>query len=139
MGKQQHVADGRRVGQQHDQPVYAYALARRRRHAVFQGADVVVVKVHGLGIAGIAGRHLLMKTLGLVFGVVELGKAVGNLPAGNDQLKTIGKIGVIVAATRQGDTSTGYLVTKVGSISASSTSSSNSAMSRPPQPHEGSA
>ncbi len=44
VGEENDVADGRRVGEQHHQPVDADALAGRGRHAVFEGADVIVVE-----------------------------------------------------------------------------------------------
>ena len=52
MREKDHVADRRRAGQQHDEAVDTDAFAGGRRHAVFEGADVVGVVVHGFVVAG---------------------------------------------------------------------------------------
>ena len=88
-------------GQQHHQPVDADALARGRRQTVLQRAHVVLVVVHGLLVAGLAALDLLAEALGLVLGVVQLGEAVGDLAAGDEQLEAVGDEGVVVVAPRQ--------------------------------------
>ena len=54
VGEEDDVPDRRGVGQQHHQPVDADPLARRRRHAVFQGPDVVLVHPWASSSPGLA-------------------------------------------------------------------------------------
>ena len=72
MREQDHIANGRRIGQKHYQTVNPDTLAGGRRHAVFQGADEVGVIVHGLVVTGVLVGHLLQEARGLVFGVIQL-------------------------------------------------------------------
>ena len=53
--EQDHVADAGASRSQHHQPVDADAAAARRRHAVFERADVIGVVVHRLLVAGVLG------------------------------------------------------------------------------------
>ncbi len=59
--------------------------------------------MHGLAVAGIAGVDLLTETLGLIFGVIQLGKAVGKLTTADEQLEAIGdrRVGFIPACQRR--------------------------------------
>ena len=50
--EEDHVTDGRRVGEQHHETVDADAEAAGRRQAVLERADVVLVDVHRFVIAG---------------------------------------------------------------------------------------
>ena len=102
MGEQQHVADGGGVGEQHDQTVDAYALPRGRRQAVFQGAYIVRVVVHGLIVTGVFFPHLLLEAFGLIFGVVKLRETVGQLAATHEELKPLGHLGLGIHSPRQG-------------------------------------
>jgi hypothetical protein len=102
--EQDDVADARAVGEQHDQPVYAYALPGRRRQAVFERADVIGVVVHGLFVACFLLLCLLGEARRLVLRIVQLGKAVGHLAPGDVQLEAVGDRGVrVVAARERGD------------------------------------
>ena len=101
MWEQQHVANRRGIGQYHHQAVDAYALARRRRHAVFQRRDIVLVIGHRFLIARGLGRDLRSKALGLIVRVVQLGEAIGNLAASDEELETVGHERVIVVAARK--------------------------------------
>jgi hypothetical protein len=107
MWEQEHIADRRRIRQQHHQPVDADALADRRRHAVLEGADVIGVVVHGLQVARVLLRHLLAEALGLVLGVVELAEAVGELAAGDEELEAVRDKRVASLRRARGDTSVG--------------------------------
>ncbi len=89
------------IGEQHHQPVYADAFARGGRQAVFERADVVGVVVHGLGVAGFLGAGLFLEARGLVLGVVQFGKSVGDFPAGNVQLEAVGYRGIRLVAPRE--------------------------------------
>ena len=94
MRKEQHIADGRRVGQEHHQTVDAHAHAARRRHAVLERAHVVLVIAHGLVVAHILGRNLRAEALGLVHRVVQLAEGVGVLVPANEQLEALGEVRV---------------------------------------------
>ncbi len=72
MGKEQHVTDRRRVGQQHDQAINADPLAGRRRHSVLQRTDVILVVMHRFRITAVLRRHLRAEAFGLIFGVIQL-------------------------------------------------------------------
>ena len=71
MGEQQDIADRWRIGEQHHQTIDTDTFAGGGRQAVFQGADVVGIEVHGFGIAGVLFLHLGEKALGLILGIVE--------------------------------------------------------------------
>ena len=101
MWEQNHVADGLRIGQQHHQAVKADAAAAGGGQAVFHCADVVGVVVHGFVVAGVFLRHLCSETGGLVFGVVQLRVAVGQLATDDEQLEAVGQAGLGVGRTRQ--------------------------------------
>ena len=71
------------------------------RQAVFEGADVVGIEVHGLFVTGFLGLDLGAETRHLVFSVVELGEAIGDLAAYDEQLEALGDLGIGVRCTRQ--------------------------------------
>ena len=100
MREKDHVADGGRAGQQHDEAVDTDAFAGGRRHAVFEGADVVGVVVHGFVVAGIFGSGLRPEAFGLVFGIIELGKAVGDFATADVELEAVADVGVFIVASR---------------------------------------
>ena len=77
--EQNHIADAGRIGEQHHQTVQPDASAAGGRQAVFHGADVVGIVVHGFVVAGVFLRHLRFEAGGLVFGVVQFRIAVGQL------------------------------------------------------------
>jgi len=73
-----------------------------RGHAVFEGADEVVVDDHGLVVAFLAQSHLFDKAFILVDGVVELRVCVGEFFAVDHQLEALGQLGVGAVTFRQG-------------------------------------
>ena len=75
--------------EQHGEPVDADPLPRRRRHAVLEGADVVLVHPLRLVVAPRALGRLLLEAPPLVDGVVELGVGVGQLAAADVQLEPV--------------------------------------------------
>ena len=101
MRKKQHIADGRRVGEQHDQAVDADAHAARRRHAVLERADVVGVVAHGLSSPMPFASTCARETLGLINRVVELGEGVGVLMTHDEQLETLRELRVVGLLLRQ--------------------------------------
>src|SRR6185369_14259557 len=92
--KQDHVADRRRVGQEHYQPIDTDAFARRRRQAVLHRANVIGVVVHLFLVARLARFGLAAKARGLVFGVVQFGEPVGDLAAADEELEAIRHRGI---------------------------------------------
>ena len=78
------IANRRRIGQQHHKTVDADAFTCGWRQAVFQCADVVGVVVHGFIVAGFFLLYLLHEACGLVFGIVQLGEAVGDFAADDE-------------------------------------------------------
>ena len=102
--EQDHVADRRRAGHQHHQPVDADPEAAGRRQAVLERADVVLVDVLGLVVAGRLRARLGLEALALVDGVVELAVGVGQLAAGDDRLEALDqRVVVAVHARQRGD------------------------------------
>ena len=96
--EQQHVANARGVGEQHDHAVDADANAARGRHAIFQGAHIVFVIFHGLIVAAGLFDHLGGKALGLVNRVVKLGERVGVFVASNNELKAMRETRIVFIA-----------------------------------------
>src|SRR5690606_21586200 len=94
MREENHVSDAGAVGQQHDPPVDSDAAAARGRHAVLERPNIVGVVVHGFFVAGVFGFDLLQEAGGLIFGVVQLRKTVGDFTAGDEQLEAFGDLGV---------------------------------------------
>jgi len=99
--EQDHIANRRRVGQQHDQAVDADTAATGRRQAVFEGADEVGVVIHRFFVTGILGFHLFLEAGGLIFGVVQLGEAVGDFATDDEQFETLGDFRVVVGGAGQ--------------------------------------
>ena len=97
------------VGEQHHQPVDADAAAAGRRHAVFERADEVGVVVHRLLVAGVLrSSTCARKRAAWSSAIVQLGEAVGDLAAGDEQLEALGDAFAVVSEARaSGDTSTG--------------------------------
>ncbi len=79
--EQDHLADRLGARDQHHQPVEADAEPAGRRQPVLERADVVLVDVLGLLVAGRLGGGLGLEARALVDRVVELGVGVGQLAA----------------------------------------------------------
>ncbi len=89
--EQDHVADRLDPRQHHHEAVDADAQPAGRRHAVLEGAQVVLVDRAALGVAGVACTLLLLEALPLLDGVVELAVAVGELAGVGEQLEALGQ------------------------------------------------
>ena len=101
MGKEDDVADGRRVGEQHDQAVNADTLACGSGHPVFQGPNKILIHL-GVNLFIIAFfRNLLFQALALINGVAELAECIGDLAAGDEELKAVGHGRVLFIAAGQ--------------------------------------
>ena len=91
--EQQHVANGRRVGEQHDQTVDAHAHAACRRHAVLERAHVVLVEAHRLVVAHVLRLNLRAGNARLVDRVVQLAEGVGVLVPADEHSKRSVRLG----------------------------------------------
>jgi isopentenyl-diphosphate delta-isomerase len=107
--EQDHVADGVAVGKQHNHTVDTNTQTRGRRQTVFQRGHVVFVVEHRFVVACGFRINLILEALRLIFGIVQLAKAVTD-----KELKAVGDFRVHVITTRQRRTSAGYSVMKVG-------------------------
>ena len=103
MRKQQHIANRRRIGQEHDQSIHSQPQARGRRHAVFERAHVVGIEMHGFIVARILAPHLRPEPLRLLLRIIELGEAISELAAGEKKLEAVGqeRIGIVGARERR--------------------------------------
>ena len=115
------LTDGVGVGQQHDAAVNTDTHTARGGHAVLQSVDEVLVHHAGLIVTGLTEGDLMLEAAPLIDGVVELGKGVGKFAMIDEELEALGEAGVLGGALGEGETSTGYIVMKVGWISFSST------------------
>jgi hypothetical protein len=96
------------VGEQHHQAVDADAEAAGGRQAVLEGPQVVLVDGHGLVVAGVLLRGLVLEPGALLVGVDQLGEGVAQLAAGHDGLEALGVCRARSRCTRaSGDTSLG--------------------------------
>lgn len=70
--EQDNVTNGRRIGQQHHQPINADALPCGGRKAMLKGPNIVGIVVGGFFVSRCFGLELLQKPLALIFGIVQL-------------------------------------------------------------------
>jgi hypothetical protein len=105
--KQQDVANGRRIGEQHDHAIHAQPEPGGGRHPVFERANVIGVVVHGLLVAGFLALDLILEALRLILGIVEFGEAVGEFAAADEEFPPIRDEGVLVLRRDNGETSAG--------------------------------
>ncbi len=100
-GEQDDLLDGGHAGEEHGQAVDADPEAAAGRHAVLQGAEVVLVDRAGLEVAGLLGQLLGLEPRSLLDGVVQLAVGVGQLPAAHDQLEALDQPGVVAVGPGQ--------------------------------------
>ncbi len=100
--KQDDITNRRAVGQQHDEPIDADALAGGRRQAVLEGADVVLVHDVRFEVAGGPAGQLGLEAAALLRRIVELAEGVGHLEAADVELEALDRLGVVGLLLRQG-------------------------------------
>ena len=84
------------------QPVDAEPEARRRGQPVLEGAEILLVDLHGLlVVAGPGLGRLLLEAGALVVGVDELGEAVAQLAPGHHRLVALDQLGPVAVPPRQ--------------------------------------
>ena len=66
-----------------------------------------MIIVHRLIITRLFGRDLRLETLRLILRIIQFAEAIGQLPPAHKKLKSVGDKGIIVIASRQGETSVG--------------------------------
>ncbi len=93
--KEDDVADGFGVGEEHGEAVDADAFASGGRQAVAEGADVVLVHLMGFRVAALFFGHLLLEAGELVDRVVELGEGVADLEAADVELEALDPVGFV--------------------------------------------
>src|SRR5512133_3361123 len=76
LGKEDHVADGRLIRKEHDQPVDADAFSRRRRHPVLERPEKILVNDVRFFVSRRALRRLAFEALALIQRIVQLRKGV---------------------------------------------------------------
>src|SRR5690606_9326107 len=99
--KQDYVTDVRRTRKVHEQPVHSDSHATGWRHAVFHGAQVVLVHATGLLVAGIPQPGLVLETRTLVNRIVQLAECVRKLLSVCKQLEPLGKPRIATTWLRQ--------------------------------------
>jgi len=107
MREEDHLADGRHAGEEHDQPVDPDPLSRRRRQAVLERVHVVLVHGVRLLVAGGSGRELVLEPLGLIFRIVQLREGVRDLVPRDVELEAVDEPRVGVVPPRERESSTG--------------------------------
>ena len=98
MREKKHLLDSGLAGHEHHESIHADTHARCGGHAVFKGADKIVVDDHGLVVAFFRETHLLHEALILVDGVVEFGVGVGQLLAVDHQLEALGELRIVAVS-----------------------------------------
>ena len=89
-GEQDDLADRVDPGEEHRHPVHADTESTGGRHAVLECAEVVLVDGAAFGVAGLLGGLLLLETGALLDRVVQLGVAVGELAAVDEEFEALG-------------------------------------------------
>ncbi len=90
------------TGEEHGEAVDADAEAGGGWHAVFEGAEEVVVDEHGFVVASLAEAELLFEALALVEGIVELGVGVGDFFAVDNEFESLGELWVVAVFFTEG-------------------------------------
>src|SRR5690242_10049850 len=90
-----NIADGVRIGQEHGQAVDADAFPARRRHAVTERADVILIDGVRRKVALLAQELLILEAVALFGGIVQLTEGVRNLHAADVKLEALDEIRVV--------------------------------------------
>ena len=89
------------IGEEHDEAVDADAFAGGRRHAVFEGAQKILVDSMGFFVPGFMLGGLGFESLTLIERVIQFREGVGDFTARNIELETIGERRIRVFPARQ--------------------------------------
>ena len=106
-GKQDDVADVRRVGEIHEQPVDPDPYPAHRRHAVFHRPEIILVDARRFLVAGGAKPSLRLEPTALIDRIVELAERIRELrPRANSSNRSVER-GFPRFGLASGDSSTG--------------------------------
>src|SRR5947209_18471009 len=94
--KQDHIADGARIGQQHGEAVDAYTFPTRRWQTIGKRPDVIFVHHMRLFIATLALLQLLLEAPPLLFRIVELAEGVADFQAAYKDLEALHPVGFVL-------------------------------------------
>ena len=94
MREEEYILNGYLAGKQHGQALYAKAYACRRRHAILQCTEKIIIDKHGFFIATLHVLYLLFKALALLYGGVELAVGIGYFLAIDYKLKALYEAGL---------------------------------------------
>ncbi len=100
-GKQNHIANRLRAGQQHHEAIDADAFAARRRQSIGQRAHVIFVHLVRLFVAVSAIGELLLETLVLLHRIVQLAEGVAELKAAGEDLESLDVVRVVGLLLRE--------------------------------------
>src|SRR6266704_5190539 len=100
--EQNHLADVRLVREDHQQPVDTEPDAARRRHAVLERPQEVLVELLRVLVARGPQVRLLLEAAALLLGIVELAEGVGDLAAVDEQLPALDLRGIAPLQLGQG-------------------------------------
>ena len=93
--------------QQHDETVDADADSGRRRHAVFQRAHEIPIRLGRLVVAAGAVEHLRFEAAALIVGIVQLGKRVRHFHLRAEQFVAFGQLRIVGRRFASGEIITG--------------------------------
>ena len=89
------------IGQEHHEAVDTYSEAPRRRQAVLEGTDVVLVDGMGFLITGSACSGLSLETVTLIERVIQFRERVRIFRTGDHQFEPLGEAGIVAVQTRE--------------------------------------
>ncbi|CCY05083.1 putative uncharacterized protein [Eggerthella sp. CAG:1427] len=95
MRAQQHIPDACLIRKKHNYTVDTDANTTCRRHAIFKSTNVVSVVFHCLIITRSLFFHLLLETLGLIYGIVQFGECISIFMACDYQFKTLSQTRIV--------------------------------------------
>jgi hypothetical protein len=91
-GEKDYIANAGSIRKKHNKAIHAEPDTHRRRKTVLKSAQVIFVELHRLEIPVLALNFLPLKALTLIVRIVELPKAVGDLPAQDKELKPFAEV-----------------------------------------------
>src|SRR5208283_2961351 len=94
--KENDVADGTRIGQQHGEPIDADAFAGSRRQSVRESTNVVLVHLVSLFVTAHPFAQLLLEAAALLLRIVQLTEGVPDLQAANEDLEALNPLAILL-------------------------------------------
>lgn len=113
-GEQKNLLDGVGVGQEHGESINTASPSGSRGKTVLEGSAEGLVDHLGLVVSGILLSSLLLESLSLVKGIVQLGVGVTDLLGGNKDLESLTDTGSVSRVLGQRRHHLGVAVDKGG-------------------------